>query len=63
MKEIGYWISLSYATFGIFSADHIIVSDAAPIAKWSIGKTVSYTLAYYRKKGAIIEKLEEINTA
>lgn len=59
MTETGYWVSLSYATFGIFSADHIIVTDAAPIAYWLVKqkKTVAYALDYYRKKGAVIRQL------
>lgn len=55
--EYGYWVSMDYATFGIFSRDNIIISDAAPIAKWTIGKPLIKTLWYYKKKGAIIKKL------
>jgi hypothetical protein len=35
MKTI--WVSLPYATFGIYVEDHKVV-DAAPIANWMIGK-------------------------
>lgn len=56
--EYGYWISTDYATFGIFSCDNVIVSDAAPIAKWCIGKPTLDVLWYYKKKkGAIIKRL------
>lgn len=59
MIEYGYWISLPYATFGIFSRDNIIITDAAPIAYWLVKqhKTISYALDYYKRKGAIIERI------
>lgn len=49
------WVSLPYATFGIISCDGI-VTDVAPIAGWTIGKTLEFVLNYYRNKGAQIEK-------
>lgn len=59
MIEYAYWISMGYATFGIFSADHTHVTDTAPIAYWLVTqqKTLEYALNYYRKKGATIVKL------
>lgn len=60
--EYGYWISTDYATFGIFSRDNITITDAAPIAKWCIGKPIIQTLWYYkRKKGAIIKRLHMLS--
>lgn len=56
MVEYMYWISLSYATFGIFSRDNKTITDAAPIAHWLIKekKSLRWALEYYKRKGAII---------
>jgi hypothetical protein len=35
------------------------VMDAAPIARWTIGKSERYVADYYRRKGARFVKLEE----
>lgn len=48
-------ISLPYATFGVAIKDGIVVR-AAPIAAWSIGKPAA-VLGFYRRKGAVIERL------
>jgi hypothetical protein len=45
------WVSLDYATFGIEVRDGVVV-DAAPIARWAIGKPEQYVADYYRRKGA-----------
>jgi hypothetical protein len=47
------WISLPHATFGIIS-DGETVTDAAPIARWTIGKPVRDVAKYYQRKGAEI---------
>ena len=52
------WVSLPYATFGIEVRDGRVV-DAAPIARWAIGKSEQYVANYYRRKGARFVKLEE----
>lgn len=58
MVEYGYWLSTEYATFGIFSRDNTTISDAAPIAKWTVGKPVFEILWWYKKKkGAKIKRL------
>jgi len=54
MIEYMYWVSLPYATFGLFSRDDKTIHDAAPIAKWCIGKQRSFVIRYYVKKGATI---------
>ena len=46
---------MSYATFGVAIRDGI-VTDAAPIAAWAIGKPTR-ALAYYRRKGADIVEI------
>lgn len=51
-----WWVSLDYATFGIEITDGI-VTDAAPIARWSRGKSERTVLNYYRRKGATVQPL------
>ncbi len=46
-----YQIDTGYACFGLVVKDGTIV-EAAPIAKWTIGKNVGGVLDYYRKKKA-----------
>jgi hypothetical protein len=46
-----WWVSLPYATFGIKTENEIVV-EAAPIARWSIGKQERYVMNYFDKKGA-----------
>lgn len=45
------WVSLPYATFGLGIAGGRVV-DAAPIARWAIGRDERQVAAYYRKRGA-----------
>ena len=53
-----YWISTSYATFGVAVGPDGHVCDAAPIARWSIGRWWTDVSTYYReKKGARIVAL------
>lgn len=51
------WVSLPYATYGIEVEDGKVV-DAAPIAKWMIGKPETEVAAWLRKKGAQIVPLD-----
>jgi len=50
----GYWISLAYATFGIW-CERGVVAQAPPIAKWTLGKPSSVVIGYYERKGAKFE--------
>lgn len=50
------WVSLSYATFGIQVRGGVVV-DAAPIARWAVGKSEVEVAAYYRRKGAVFVRL------
>lgn len=50
-----FWISLSYATFGVAIEGGRVVR-AAPIAAWALGKPAK-VLSYYRRKGAEIMEL------
>ena len=45
------WVSLPHATFGIATRDGRVV-DAAPIARWSIGKPEQVVADHYRQRGA-----------
>ena len=51
-----WWVSLDYATFGLQTTDGI-VTDAPPIARWTMGKSESTVLNYFRRKGATIKPL------
>lgn len=48
-----YQIILPYAVFGIV-VEQGVVTVAAPIARWSIGKTSELVFQYYWKRGAVI---------
>lgn len=44
------WVSLSYATFGIrVEGDRVV--EAAPIARWMIGKSGSQVRAWIKGRG------------
>jgi hypothetical protein len=45
------WVSLTYATFAIVVRDGRVV-DAAPIARWAVGRPERRVADYYRRKGA-----------
>lgn len=45
------WVSLPWATFGIAVRDGRVV-DAAPIARWSIGRDEGQVAGYFRHRGA-----------
>lgn len=50
-----FWVNIHYATFGI-SSENNIVTDAAPIAKWMIGKTLQEIKPWLlNKKAKVIE--------
>lgn len=52
------WVSLPYATFGIKvdSSDRVV--EAAPIARWMIGKTGSQVRSWITRKGGRWEVCE-----
>ncbi|MFF0864139.1 hypothetical protein ACFYUV_20440 [Nonomuraea sp. NPDC003560] len=54
--ERWFWVSLAYATFAIVVRDGRVV-DAAPIARWAIGKPEQRVADYYRRKGAEFAEL------
>ena len=54
-----YYIDTSYACFGLIVKDNVI-SEAPPIAKWTVGKDIKYVINYYRnKKKATVIKIDE----
>ena len=58
MSERWVWVSLPYATFGI-AAENGVVVDAAPIARWAVGKQERFVADYFRRKGARFVPLGE----
>lgn len=50
------WVSLPWATFGLATRGGKVV-DAAPIARWTIGKSERYVADYYRRRGAQFVRL------
>lgn len=49
-------VSLPWATFGL-RVEHGTVVDAAPIARWAIGKPERDVAAYFRRRGATFDRL------
>lgn len=45
------WISLRWATFGM-EVDGGIVTSAAPIARWCVGKDAKWAMRYWMERGA-----------
>lgn len=52
------WVSLPYATFAVVVRDGVVV-DAAPIARWAIGKPEEKVATFYRRKGATFVPLDD----
>jgi hypothetical protein len=53
----GMWVHLPYATFGIEVNDCNIVTDAAPIARWMIGKHINAVAAWVERKEGVMRWL------
>lgn len=49
------WVSLPNATFGI-STDGGHVTDAAPIARWTVGRPEREVADWYRSRGAVFRE-------
>ncbi len=56
MKERVFWISLSYATYGIISRDGVIVR-VPPIAHWMKGRTLQQIKPWLLEKKAIVKEI------
>lgn len=55
-EEEWIWVSLPWATFGLVVRAGKIV-DAAPIAAWCVGGEERSIAAYWRKRGAVFQRL------
>ncbi len=53
------WVSLPRATFALIVRDGLVV-DAAPIARWSIGRREREVADYYRRRGAEFVPLSDL---
>jgi hypothetical protein len=51
-------VSLPYATYGIATRDGRVV-DAAPIARWMVGKDQAYVAKWLRRKGATWQEIKK----
>ena len=51
-----FWISMGYATFGVESTNGV-VTKAAPIARWMIGKTLEQIKSHLVKHKANVVEL------
>ena len=45
-------VSLPWATFGLLFDEGDRCIEAAPVARWCQGKSLSYLLAYWQRRGA-----------
>lgn len=52
------WVSLSWATFGVAVRDGYVV-DAAPIARWTVGKPEHQVARYFLARGATCVRLPD----
>lgn len=59
-SRAAYRVELPYAVFSIDARDNV-VSAAAPIAKWMIGKPVPDVLGWVNRKGGTWSILEEVH--
>jgi len=50
-----YYISLSFAVFGILVEDDIVV-DSAPIGRWMVGRNIKVVMKYVEKHNGKIIK-------
>lgn len=53
------WVSLSHATFALVVSDGRVV-DAAPIARWCVGRREREVAEYFRRRGARFEPLPDL---
>jgi hypothetical protein len=56
MEQQLYWVDVHYACFGLLIASNRIV-DAAPIARWMVGKTTQEVKPWLLAKKAIVKKV------
>lgn len=58
--ETLYRIELSYACYGII-IKHAIVVHSPPIAKWMVGKNISFIKEWVKKKKGKIKEVRNLN--
>ena len=58
MIKRNFWISLSYATFGIETENNIVIRTAL-IVKWMVGKTLKEIKPWLLKKKATVKELND----
>jgi len=56
-EPMNWRIVLGYAVFSIETNDAFVVTDAAPIGRWMIGKRLTEIIYWVKKKGGKIETL------
>lgn len=49
-------VDLPWAVFGLILEDNVVI-EAAPIASWATGKSAREVLAYYKGRGARLERI------
>jgi hypothetical protein len=54
-----YQVTSSYYCAGIITTNSGFVIKAAPILKWTIGKSIKYLQQYFTTKGFTIQALEQ----
>ena len=55
------WVSLPHATFALVVTDGT-VTDAAPIARWAVGKDEGSVARHFRQRGAQFRAIPETGT-
>ena len=52
------WVSLPHATYGLLVAGGVVV-DAAPIARWMVGRDERMVAEWLRKRGARLIAIDD----
>ena len=53
-----YRVDLSYACYEIATNSYGVVTEAALIAKWMVGKRIAYVFKWVQGKGGTIEPIQ-----
>lgn len=61
MKNALMWVSLPHATFGLVVRAGV-VTEAAPIARWTIGEPASRIWRYFRRQGALLKTMDYLGS-
>lgn len=52
------WVTTRNASFGVVVRDGVII-EAAPIARWAVGKDERLVADRFRRQGAVFERLRD----